>query len=204
MTKSFGVVAAAMFAALIAQGSAITIDNSGTTYNIVADTTGEGTGSAVLVTNLGIGWSAAIGSTAWIAPLANQNNSVRPTGSFVGDVTYRTTFTLPSDFTAAVLDLTFLSDDSITVSLNGTQEYASGAGFFGSGSGYVITPITTDFVAGTNTLQFVVHNIGGPTGLDVLASGSFSEIPEPATTSLLGAGLLALGFIARRRRQVSR
>jgi hypothetical protein len=59
------------------------------------------------------------------------------------------------------------------------------------------------FVAGVNTLDFIVNNGGGPTGLRVEISGTAdptgTTIPEPVSFVLLGAGLGALGMLRRRK-----
>jgi len=60
------------------------------------------------------------------------------------------------------------------------------------------------FIAGINTLDFVVNNIGGeitnPTGLRVeFQSATADQVPVPAAIWLLGSGLLGLIGIARRR-----
>jgi len=46
-------------------------------------------------------------------------------------------------------------------------------------------------------------NTSGAYALDITTSGTSSFVPEPATLSLLASGLLALGFLLRRRRSVS-
>ena len=59
---------------------------------------------------------------------------------------------------------------------------------------------------GQHTLRFEVYQIGTGTTNDsnpfgLLYSGTATTVPEPVTLSLLGAGLLGLGFAARRRRR---
>jgi hypothetical protein len=61
--------------------------------------------------------------------------------------------------------------------------------------------INSGFVAGVNTLDFVVHNTDGTTGLRVEMSGTANAanaVPEPASLVLLAAGLAALMGLRRR------
>jgi hypothetical protein len=61
--------------------------------------------------------------------------------------------------------------------------------------------ITSGFQIGLNTIEFLVQNAGGPTGLRVdKIRGDYSLIPEPATLGLAAAGL---GVIATMRRRAA-
>jgi len=62
------------------------------------------------------------------------------------------------------------------------------------------TPFTiaSGFIAGVNTLHFVVNNDAGPTGIRVELTGTADPSPEPASLFLLGAGLVAFGIFRRR------
>jgi hypothetical protein len=75
-----------------------------------------------------------------------------------------------------------------TISDNGTTAFDSWHLFSISLSG--LNP-------GNHTLDFQVTNFSNATGLRV---EYFNAVPEPSTVTLLGAGLLALGFVILRRR----
>lgn len=154
--------------------------------------------------------------------------------------TVGTTFNLPANFTDARLSISsFNVDDRSVLVLNGT--IVASEGIFGPGAGAMVLtpggantpftfdygpsgpflPITSGFVAGTNTLDIVVNDtnvgIGGnlsggincgfaacaaPTSVVFAAEVSFntSAVPLPASVPLFGAGLLAVALGAKRRR----
>jgi len=95
-----------------------------------------------------------------------------------------------------------LGASSLTLSADG-QTFSGGYfridGVFGLFPGDAF-----DFLAneGSNTWSFIVPFFGDPSG-----TGSFTRaptsVPEPATLSLLGAGLLAMGLARRRKRAAS-
>lgn len=103
----------------------------------------------------------------WIAPTASQ-----VTGNANGNYTYRTTFSLQGfKPTTAALKGIVSADNAVTIVLNGNT-IATGISTYS-----VLTPFTINsgFVAGTNTLDFIVYNGGGPTGLRVELSGTASQ-----------------------------
>ncbi len=162
-------------------------------FQITADSTGLYTGTlpgqAVVVTSQPGAWASIAGSQ-WIGPTADQAN-IGNTNA--GSTTYQTMFSV-SDPATAVMNLSLLVDNDVTVWLNNTQVFTVG----GPLSQLYQLPVTTfslnsGFVSGVNTLDFVVGNGYGPTGVDV------SSAPEPSTLAFSALGLLAVGFFRRRR-----
>ena len=89
-----------------------------------------------------------------------------------------------------------------------TQFYGKNVGFNGgfNDAGYGLTLALGDLGAGTHTIQFTASGPGWQggddesLGIDNL-SITATAVPEPASTTLLLAGLLGVGFMARRRNQ---
>ncbi len=119
-----------------------------------------GAGSTALVINRNGGWVANTGDAKWIG-LNDSGFTNHPVGEYV----YRITFDLTGlDPTTASISGTGSADDSAIIRLNGN---ATGQTFpaFNVLSTF---SITSGFIAGVNTLDFVVSNGGAgpnPTGL---------------------------------------
>lgn len=135
-------------------------------------------------------------TSAWIGP--NNDDDVNgPGGAYV----YRTTFDLTGlDPTTAVIAGGWSTDNNgLDILING-----SSLGFTTSGSqfsiGFSPFSVASGFVAGINTLDFVVFNGGGPTALRVEMTGTALPVPEPETYAMLLMGLGLLGFVAQRRK----
>jgi hypothetical protein len=130
-------------------------------------------------------------SSRWIGP---DVSSYGPAGNYV----YRTTFFLPPSATNVVINGLWATDDWGTdILINGNSTGQVSAGF----TSLVPFAVTSGFQPGPNSLDFLVTNAGGPTGLRVDGiRGKFDLIPEPATFLLAaGSGLLLIGRrIARR------
>jgi hypothetical protein len=132
-------------------------------------------------------WVANNPASRWIGPAALNANG--PSGFY----TYRTTFNVPSN---AILSTVMISglwgtdDPGNDILINGASTFQTSAGF----TSLVPFSINSGFVVGPNTLDFLLFNAGGPTGLRVdQIQGKYQQVPEPATVfSLLGGALLLL------------
>lgn len=196
-----------------------TTANAATTVDVKTGTQAE-TGlnwlingsAAVTPSNIHLNWysgGAAAGQNGnvdgarWITPNADGTLN-QP----VGTATYSTVFTLSQIATAATLTGNFWSDNRVTqILLNGIAIYNNGssASQFGGGTGVPLN-ISTNLLAGANTLSFLVQNDSGtsgpgsnPAGLRV--SAVFSAVPEPGTWMLMLLGFGAVGFSMRRRQK---
>jgi hypothetical protein len=193
---------------LSAFGNSIVIFNTGEGTGGTAQSTGQtdlhynlisapsGVVLDAITTSANAAWTANTATTDWISP-----GSSGDTGWPVGTYDYQTTFDLTGlDPSTADLSGKWTSDNNGCIDLNGvsTGICSSFAGF-GTASAF---SITSGFKPGLNTLDFVVENGGGPTGVFAEISGTaspLSSVPEPSL-SLLGAGGCLLGFGVLRRK----
>jgi PA14 domain len=157
---------------------------------------------AVIASPIGSGNDVAgCGSPQWVDCQSSDPDSQWLTmNSLPGDITVRTTFTIPP---AALLSSIALTGrwappgDTQEIRVNG-QPVGSG-----SGGGWSTLSIREDDVPGTfahglNTLDFVVHNddVAGGLRTDDLR---VEALPEPRAWAAFGAGLALLALLRRRR-----
>lgn len=106
-----------------------------------------------------INWVANTQTARWIGP-----NTASATGP-VGDYSYKTTFTLPS-FSEALIVGELSVDDWITdILINGVS--VGNPVPLSSWTNIRKFSISKGFVVGTNTIEFKLHSVGGPTGLRI-------------------------------------
>ncbi len=113
-------------------------------------------------------------------------------------VTFTTTFKLDGTITSASL---IVLGDILPVVLNGHSLPCGPIGCVVDV--FTFAALSPYLMEGTNTLSFGVVQIDGLSlGLDFGGTVTTSETPEPAMPALIGAGLLALAAL-RRRRQIA-
>ena len=152
------------------------------------------------------GWAPATSTSAWITPPAS-------TLANIGDFLYRTTFDLTGYDLSAPVQLfgNWAADNTgLGVKLNGGDLIAAGYG------GYTAVPTagftaanfllqtfqaSSGFVAGSNTLDFLIRNTGGDTGLRVEyeVSATLATVPEPPSWALVAVSLCGIGLLLQRR-----
>ncbi len=147
-------------------------------------------------------WLANSSISRWIAPAVNQGYPSGAANHAAGSYTYRLSFDLTGlDPGTALISGGWAADNSGTaILLNGV----STGNFVNSYSSLKPFTLGSGFVAGINTLDFVVNNLpaGGanPTGLRVeFLSAMATPVPVPAAAWLFGSGLVGLFRFARRR-----
>jgi hypothetical protein len=145
-------------------------------------------------TSLPSGWTASTSTSQWISPTTNLG-TIQPTGTF----DYRTTFSLGPEYAnTAIITGKVAAHDDVTILLNGNT---TGITFTNASSLLNSFTITSGFKGGTNTLDFVVDNRGGATGLQTQLSGTVDIAPEPSTFAVMlgcGLGMIVYGRLRRR------
>ena len=132
-------------------------------------------------------WVADGPDSKWLSPNANENDYEGGVTEPTGDFTYRMTFDLTGfDPTTAHIAGGFSADDSLTqVLLNGqdvgyTPDPAGGSDY----TSMHALNLTGGFVAGVNTLDFVVHNINqaahNPSAFRAQIAGVANPAPGPS------------------------
>jgi hypothetical protein len=138
--------------------------------------------------------------SAWIGP-DNAQNLTSPAGQYI----YRTSFTLPSDFTSASISGGWTSDnDGVKILLNGVDTGNPATSFTQFTLGFAPFSVSSGFHAGPNTLDFVINNGGpgdNPSALRVEMTGTF-QTPLPAVVPGVLAlfGVSGASYMVRRKR----
>lgn len=154
-------------------------------------------------------YQVVAGSPSIFTPVATSHGAYMPSDassswislpSGFSSATYQTTFDLTGyDVSSASLDLKIAIDNSITdVLINGVSTGFSIAFGYPAFQSWSNLTISSNFLAGVNTLQFLAVNSGGPGAFRVEASGNATAVSEPGVGVLFGLGLMGLAMTRKR------
>jgi PEP-CTERM motif len=136
-------------------------------------------------------WISTGMTSKWISIRADAATH-NPEGAYI----YRTTFDLTGfDLATVMLTGRFAPDDVGAIFLNNVASHKDVCCYYR----WAPFTISSGFVTGVNTLDFLVENSGGgPTGIrvDLAGTGNVSAVPEPGTWMLLVIGGGAFGLLA--------
>ena len=154
-------------------------------------------------------WLGDDSLSTWIGP--NTTQATGPGGFY----DYQTTFNLAglSPTTASIFGQWSSDNEGVRILINGT-DILNGNNPYGTSGSYSFEhwqsfSVNSGFLAGLNTLDFIVTNgngaddQSGPTGLRVEMAGIASAVPEASTWAMMILGFLGIGFMAYRRKSPS-
>ena len=97
-------------------------------------------------------WLLDTSTSKWVSPYADESQQLDAPGNY----TYQTTFTVTGDATAVKITGQLAADNQVTaIILNGVTVASN---LVSSYNAWTSFSLTSGFVTGTNTLQFVVYN----------------------------------------------
>ena len=145
-------------------------------------------------------WLGDDSASAWVGPNTD--------GSLDGDVAtydYRLTFSLDglNAATASIMGRWSTDNEGLDILINGVST-GNSLNFDQPFTNWYDFSVNSGFVSGVNTIDFLVHNDGGPTGLRVEMTGTAdAAVPEPASWALMLGGFGMVGGAMRSRRKAA-
>jgi hypothetical protein len=169
-------------------------------YSLIAVPSGS---SATLVLSSAGGfpigpWLGDNALSRWIRP--NNGGTSGQDSDPAGTYVFRTTFDLTglNPLTASISGGWSTDNNGSSVLLNGVNTGIAATSFTQFQTGFAPFTISSGFVAGINTLDFVVVNgagtSGNPTGLRVEMTGNAAVAPVPEPSTYIAGALLAIPF----------
>ncbi|HEY1787893.1 MAG TPA: immunoglobulin domain-containing protein [Verrucomicrobiae bacterium] len=120
-------------------------------------------------------WLPADTNSAWIGP----DNDSEDSGP-VGNYDYQTTFVIAGDPATATIAGQCAADNQLNgIYLNGQFTGIASSEGFSEWQPFTLSGLTNNFVYGTNTLDFIVYNSSGPTGLRLEMTGMVATAVGP-------------------------
>ena len=164
----------------------------------------SGSAANALATTPNTGWVANSSTSNWISDIADNTGQ---TGSAAGAYDYRTSFIIPATVVLSTVQIqfTFAADDTVSsVLFDGASTGISGGTYGSTSATQTISSANAAFTYGTNRIDFVTSNTGGPQGLKVSFTSATGTgvAPEPGALTLTALGALPLiGFLRSARRR---
>ena len=172
-------------------------------HYLIAASTSPGFAGNQAVTYFNSAYAANDANSRWISISGTGNPGSNTT-------TYRLTFDLTGfDFLSALITGNWGVDNTGAILLNGSATSNTLPVFTaGNFSSLHAFSVNSGFVAGINTLDFVVTDLGAPTALrvdDISGTATLlaanGAVPEPGTWAMMLLGFGAIGFSMRHRRR---
>jgi hypothetical protein len=146
-------------------------------------------------------WLGDDSSSRWLIPANTDSAGDAPVGVFDFQTTFSLNGFIPN--TAAITGRYSSDNEAIDVLVNGVSTGINNGTAGNDQMQYQfwwnLPTISGLFQSGTNTIDFLVNNDGGPTGFRAELIGSATAVPEPSSLAMGAMGAIGLFVLTRRR-----